>query len=129
MSGTFLRQGMSYGLIGVIALVADWLVFVVLSAAGIGTIPANLFGRTAGAVLSFWSNGSFTFKDASGSRLGWRRLARYLITWLAMAGVSTFAMYSIDERAALGWAWLAKPFVDGLLAALAFIASRYWIYK
>lgn len=129
MSGTLLRQGVSYGLIGVIAVGIDWFVFVVLSASGVPTIPANLLGRVAGAAVSFWLNGTFTFKDASGSRIGWRRLTRYLIIWLAMAGLSTFAMFSIDEQVALGWAWVAKPFVDGLLAALAFIASRYWIYK
>lgn len=129
MSRAVLRQGMSYGMIGVIVLLLDWLVFVASSAVGVATIPANLLGRVAGAALGFWSNGTFTFNDASGSRLGWRRLLRYVVTWLATAGLSTLAMYLIDRHAALGWAWLAKPFVDGLLAAVAFTVSRYWIYR
>jgi len=129
MSRTLLRQGMSYGLIGVIVLLVDWLVFVAFSASGMATIPANLLGRIAGAALSFWSNGTFTFKDDNGSRLGWRRLARYVVTWLAMAGLSTYAMYSIDQHAALAWAWVAKPFVDLFLAAVVFAVSRYWIYE
>jgi len=129
MSGSLLRQGISYGVIGIIALLVDWLVFVALTALGMATIPANLLGRVTGAVISFWSNGSFTFKDINGSRLGWHRLARYVATWLAMAVLSTLAMYWIDARAALAWAWLAKPFVDGLLAAIAFLISRHWIYK
>lgn len=124
-----LRQGVSYGVIGGLALAVDWLLFVALSASGMPTIPANLFGRTTGAALGFWCNGTFTFSDVQGRRLGWRRLLRFLASWLATTGLSTFAMYTIDQRMALGWAWLAKPFVDGFLAALGFLTSRYWIYK
>lgn len=129
MSSSLLRQGMTYGLIGTTVLLIDWLVFVTLSAAGVNTVPANLCGRVIGAGLGFWANGSMTFKDIGGSRLGWARMLRFAVIWLAMTALSTFALYGIEHRLALGWAWIAKPFVDGLLAGVGFLASRYWIYK
>lgn len=128
-SSGLLRQGMGYGLVGVVQILLDWATFVALSALGVLTIPANLGGRLAGASLGFWLNGVFTFSHETGSRLGWRRLWRYALTWGAMACMSTVAMYLVDHYAGLKWAWMAKPVVDGFLAVLAFLASRHWIYK
>lgn len=129
MSRTLLRQGLSYGVIGGSALLLDWGCFVALTAAGMATVPANLIGRVLGAGIGFWFNGTVTFKDAGGTRVGWPQMRRFFLAWVTMTAMSTLAMYSIDKMLALHWAWVAKPFVDALLAAMGFLVSRYWIYK
>lgn len=129
MSRTLLRQGMSYGVIGAISLLVDWGVFVALTAAGMAIIPGNILGRIVGAGIGFWFNGTVTFKDAGGTRVGWPQIRRFAFAWIVIAAISTSAMYTIDRQLALGWAWAAKPFVDALLAAVGFIVSRYWIYR
>lgn len=129
MSRPLLRQGVSYSVIGLAALLLDWLAFVALSASGVATVPANLCGRVAGAVLSFFSNGALTFRGPDGSRLGWSRMLRYVVLWCALAALSTAALTAVEQQQTLGWAWIAKPFVDALLAALAFVISRAWVYR
>lgn len=126
---SLLKQGLGYGAVGLLQLLLDWLCFVGLSALGLATIPANLTGRVAGAVLGFWLNGVFTFRDGGVSRLGWRRLGRFLVSWGSMSMLSTLGVYLVDHGAGLHWAWLIKPVIDAGLAGLGFIASRYWIYK
>ena len=126
---SLVRQGLSYGVIGLGALLVDWVSFVALSMAGVATVPANLAGRVCGALLSFWANGSLTFSDDAGARLGRHRFLRFAATWVATSLLSTGAMLAIDRGASLQWAWIAKPVVDALLAGLAFLASRYWIYR
>ena len=120
---------MSYGVIGVASLLVDGASFVALTAAGMATIPANILGRMVGAGLGFWFNGTVTFKDAQGHRVGWPQMRRFLVTWVSIAAVSTIAMYTVDKQLGLKWAWIAKPIVDAMLAGVAFLVSRYWIYN
>lgn len=124
-----LRQGAAYGAVGAVQLLLDSAMFVGLTALGLQTVPANLAGRVAGALLGFWLNGVLTFRDAAGSRLGWRRLHRFLASWGVMSVLSTIAVAWIDRGAGLHWAWLAKPAVDAVLALLGFLVSRHWIYR
>ncbi|MFZ5661287.1 MAG: GtrA family protein [Pseudomonadota bacterium] len=126
---TLLRQGAGYGAVGALQLLLDWGLFVAFSAFGANTIVANMVGRVAGALVGFWLNGVVTFRSKSGSRLGWTRLARFLLSWAAMSVLSTAAVALLDQRAGLHWAWLAKPAVDAMLAFLGFVVSRYWIYR
>lgn len=123
------RQGASYGLVGALQLLLDWACFVALSAAGLGTVAANMAGRAGGALLGFWLNGAITFRTRDGGRLGWGRFGRFLLSWTAMSVLSTVAVRLIDLRAGIEWAWLLKPAVDVLLAGFGFAASRYWIYR
>ena len=74
-------------------------------------------------------NGMFTFRDQQGSRLGWRRFARFAVAWVVLTAASTLAMQGVQAHAGLQWAWLAKPFVEVLLAGISFLAYRHWIYK
>lgn len=123
------RQGLGYGLVGGLVLLVDWAIFVSCSALGAATIPANLAGRVVGALLGFWLNGTQTFRDSNGARLGWERFGRYAATWAVLSALSSLAMFMIDRAGGLGLAWLAKPVVDGILALLAFLLSRTWIYR
>ena len=124
-----LRQGMAYGLAGGLALLLDWASFVALTWLGMPSIPANVLARLAGALLAYLLNGVFTFRDAEGSKLGWRRFGRYVATWCVMTLASTWAIQVIEQAAGLQWAWLAKPAVEGVLAAITFVVYRAWIYK
>ena len=124
-----LRQGLAYGLAGGLALGLDWATFVALTWLGMPAIPANVLGRLAGALLAYLLNGVITFRDAGGSKLGWRRFGRYVATWCVMTFASTLAIQGVEQGAGLGWAWLAKPVVEAFLAALTFVIYRAWIYR
>ena len=126
---TLLRQGAGYGVVGALQLLLDWGLFVALSASGANTIVSNLVGRVAGALVGFWLNGVVTFSSEGGSRLGWARLARFLLFWAAMSVLGTAVVALLDQHAGLHWAWVAKPAVDVVLAFLGFVVSRYWIYR
>ncbi|KFN49402.1 hypothetical protein N790_05330 [Arenimonas malthae CC-JY-1] len=125
-----LRELVGFGLVGGLQLLADWACFVALTALGVPVVPANLAGRVAGASLGFWANGRYTFaRPGEPPRLGRRRLARYLAFWLAMSVLSTVAVMGLDAMRGLHAAWLGKPLVDAALAALGFVAAKYWIYR
>jgi putative flippase GtrA len=125
-----IRQVIGFGVVGGLQLLLDWACFVALTALGVAVLPANVVGRIVAASLGFWANGRFTFVQAGGSpRLGRRNLLRYLLFWLAMTVLSTLAVMGLDQLHGLHAAWLGKPLVDALLAALGFIAAKYWIYR
>ena len=125
-----IRQVVGFGLVGGLQLLLDWACFVALTALGVAVLPANLVGRVAGASLGFWANGRFTFaKPGEPPRLGRRRLLRYVLFWLAMSVLSTLAVMGLDQLHGLYAAWLGKPLVDAALAAMGFLAAKYWIYR
>lgn len=122
-------QLLSFGLVGGIQLLVDWLLFVVLSALGVPVLLANLGGRVSGASLGFWLNGSVTFRHVTGPVLGGAALLRFLAMWLALTAVSSVLMWGIDVHGGLQWAWAAKPLVEALLALVSFVVSRHWVYR
>lgn len=124
-----LRQLVSYGAVGGLQLLLDWACFVGLTAAGVAVVPANLAGRIAGASLGFWLNGRYTFARGGVPTLSRRHALRFVVFWLATTAASTLAVQAIDAREGLHAAWLLKPLVEALLAALGFLAARYWIYR
>ncbi|GGA66919.1 membrane protein [Arenimonas soli] len=125
-----IRQVVGFGLVGGLQLLLDWACFVALTALGVAVLPANLVGRVAGASLGFWANGRFTFaRPGEAPRLGRRRLLRFVLFWLAMTALSTLAVMGLDQAHSLQAAWLGKPLVDAVLAALGFLAAKYWIYR
>jgi len=124
-----LRQGSHYLAFGVLQLVVDWAVFVALTALGISPAPANLAGRTSGAMLGFWLNGRYTFADDDGHRLGWRRFARFWALWLVMTAISTLLVAAVEAHLGLRQAWLAKPVVEAGLAMANFFLMRHLVYR
>jgi hypothetical protein len=46
-----------------------------------------------------------------------------------MSGLSTLAVDLLDQAHGLYWAWLGKPLIDATLAAIGFVAARWWIYR
>ncbi|HEL3815071.1 TPA: GtrA family protein [Stenotrophomonas maltophilia] len=127
---SLLRQGSAYLVIGALQLLLDWAVFVLATAAGVPVVPGNLAGRLAGMLLGFWLNGRITFATADGQqRLGWRRFARFLPLWLLLTTASTLLLSAADHALGLQYAWLAKPLVEGGLAAVSFLLMRYVVYR
>lgn len=128
---SLLKQGVSYGAIGVIQLGVDWLCFVVLTWLKMPAELANVLGRILGALLGFWLNGKVTFKQQTDESGGLNRaqFMRFWASWLLMTALSTTGIHLITKFAGLKWAWILKPVQDLALAAAGFIVSKYWIYR
>jgi putative flippase GtrA len=124
-----LRQGSHYLVFGVIQLLLDWALFVAFTALGMPAAPANLASRTSAALLGFWLNGRYTFADAGGSRLGWKRFIRFWALWLLMTALSTLLVALVESQLGLHWAWLAKPLVEAMLAVANFFLLRHLVYR
>lgn len=124
-----LRQGRRFLIVGVVQLAVDWLVFVLLTAAGLGVPAGNVLGRVSGACVGFWLNGRYTFSEGGQARLGVRRFLRFTLVWLALTALSTVAVSAVGTQLGLAWAWLAKPLVEGALAVLAFFLWRHLVYR
>lgn len=122
------RQGRHYLVIGVIQWLLDWGVMVGLSHLGLPVEPANIAGRISGALLGFWLNGRITFAGDD-TRIGRRQFGRFLMMWLLMTLISTWAIGAIDDAVGLKWTWLAKPGVELVLGGAGFLLSRYWVYR
>ena len=125
---TLLKQSRRFATIGVAQWLIDWGVMVGLSRLGVPVALANIAGRISGAALGFWLNGRITFpRDGRGP--GWRQFGRYAALWIVSTVISTGAVSAIDRAFGLGWAWLAKPLIDGVLSIGSFVLSRQWIYR
>lgn len=125
---TLLRQGTHYVLVGLLQLLLDWAVFVAATALGLPVAGGNIAGRVAGALLGFWLNGRITFAS-DGARLGWRRFGRFVLVWSLMTVLSTWLVGTVAHGLGLQWAWLAKPLVEGALAAITFFLWRHVVYR
>lgn len=126
---SLIRQGSRFILIGLVQLVVDWAVFVGATALGMPTVPANVLGRVCGMLLGFWLNGRYTFAADGTQRLGWARFARFLALWLLLTAVSTLLVTLAAQQLGLAYAWLAKPIVEGGLAAVSFLLMRRFVYR
>ncbi len=124
-----IRQGSWFLVIGVILVAVDWAVFVALSALGMAVIPANVFGRVAGACLGFWLNGRLTFAGTGQARLGRLRFSRFVLAWLVLTLLSTFLISFAASQLTLAWVWLAKPMIEVGLSVVSFFIARHWVYR
>ena len=129
-SGEGGRQLSGYAIIGVLQLLIDWGTYVALTAMGVSTLLANPAARAIGALIGYMGNGLYTFRHPQGRhRLGSGSLVRFVTLWLALTVASTLALRGIDAAVGLGWAWLLKPVVDLALAGVAFVVSRFWVFR
>jgi putative flippase GtrA len=129
LSPTWHRQGLRFVLVGLAQLLLDWALYVLLTGLGADTAWANPLSRFCAMLLGFWGHGRYTFADGNGARLGWARLARFLPTWLLLTLLGTVALDWLEGARGLPAAWLAKPAVEAVLAALSFFALRTWVYR
>lgn len=124
---TLARQGWLFLLMGFLQWILDWAVTVALSHFGVSLEVANVCGRITGALLGFWLNGTITFSTST--PLGRRHLVRFIIAWIVLTIISTWAVGLVGHSAGLQYAWLAKPVIEAVLAVASFFISRYWIYR
>lgn len=124
-----LRQGSAFLMVGLAQLGLDWLLFVALTAAGVPLPPANVLARAGGMLLGFWLNGRYTFADGREHRLGWRRFVRFLGVWLLLTALSTVLVSTAGQQLGMRQAWLGKPLVEALLAAVSFLMLRKFVYR
>lgn len=129
MSALLSRQLLLFLVVGGLQLLVDWSVFVGLTLAGVPIAPANLLGRALAAVLGFWLNGRYTFADGVQARLDGRHKLRFLIAWLLLTMLSTGALSMVEAQAGLQMAWLAKPMVEAVMAAIGFVVWRQWVFR
>jgi putative flippase GtrA len=124
-----LRQIFRYGAVGVGQIGLDSLTFIGLTFIGTPPGPANIAGRVLGACAGFWLNGKWTFANQGTAGLSRKSLLRFLASWLLTTTLSTLIVSLVDQSHGLHWAWLVKPVADGMLAALGFAISKFWIYR
>jgi putative flippase GtrA len=123
------RQVGLFLLVGLAQIALDTTVFVSLSALGLPVTPSNFLGRVSGASLGFWLNGRYTFADQGRARLSGVHLRRFAIAWLLLTALSTLTLQVIVSQHDLHDAWLAKPFVEALIAAIGFVVWRQWVFR
>jgi putative flippase GtrA len=121
-----LRQGSLFVIVGLIQLALDTSVFIAATALGVPVFAGNLLGRVSGAGLGFWLNGRYTFGKTRLDRL---HAARFLVAWVLLTSLSTVLVSAVAAHLGLHSAWLAKPLVEAVLAAINFVISRQWIYR
>lgn len=121
-------QGVLFLIIGGIQFALDSLIFILLTYLGFGAAVSNIASRLCAAAVGFVLHGSLTFKGRE-ANLGIWRMARYVITWLILTGVSTLAVHEVVLRAGLEGAWYAKPLIEVVLAIASFFVMRHWVYK
>ena len=124
-----LKQSGQFFVIGLAQLGLDWLIFVAATASGIPVVPANILGRICSAMMGFWLNGRFTFASEGGAQLGWHRFSRYVVVWLTLTLVSTWAVGTLAAGLGLKLAWLAKPVVEAFLAGISFVLMRFFVFR
>ena len=124
------RQLLLFLVVGIAQVMLDWTVFVLLTRAGLLVAVANVIGRVSGACLGYWLNGRYTFAGPDGRpRLGPAQLRRFIAAWLALTVLSTLLMSAVAGRFSLQMAWLAKPAVEALMAAIGFVVWRQWVFR
>lgn len=125
----FLRHGLSYAAVGLLQLLLDTALYIALTSMGTASVSANVCSRVSGALLGFWLNGAFTFRDVADDGLKWRHFGRFFVSWCVMLILSTIAVGFVNENGGLRTSWLMKPVIDAFLAGAGFLISRFWIYK
>lgn len=121
-----LRQGSLFLIVGLTQLALDTSVFIGSTRLGLAVVAGNLLGRVSGAALGFWLNGRYTFGQM---KLDRRHAMRFALAWSLLTILSTVLVSTVATRLGLHSAWLAKPVVEAVLAAINFMISRQWIYR
>jgi putative flippase GtrA len=119
-SGLMKRQVVLFIVIGVIQLGVDWLTFVVLTWSGMAVETANITSRIVGAVFR-------SPRQRSPQRI--RQGARFVAGWTTTTALSTLAVWAIERGFGLHAVWIGKILIDGMLAVMGFVLSKYWIFR
>lgn len=122
-------QGTRFILVGVAQLVIDSTLFIVLTAAGMSPAFANPISRCTVVIAGFWMHGRYTFAESGVPKLGPGYMARFFPAWIGLTIIGTLVLAGIKIHAGLHATWIAKPFVDALLAVISFFTLRRWVFR
>ncbi len=128
MKQGLLHQMIRYGLVGGVVYVSDFAAFALV----LWTLPGayllgNIFGKATGAVVGFVLHRKFTFSWEQKDNAG-RQALSYLLVFFANIASSSLLLWLLVDLAAAN-PIVAKLFVDVLVIATSFVASRLWVYR
>jgi putative flippase GtrA len=127
MKPSLFKQLLQYGTVGLCALGVDVGTFLVLRAAGVDLIPANVLARFAGAITAYSGNHLWTFsqstKAADWASSSWR----YALVWVGVTLLSTFLLTTLTRFGATEAP--SKLGVELLMPVLNFFIARRWVFK
>jgi putative flippase GtrA len=116
-------EGWRYLLVGAIAWVFDYLLFVVLFPF-IGVIAAQTVARISGAVLTFFGHKLFVHRDRrSEGRVVSSQVLAYFLVWMLSYTLSLAGLVLVIDH----WDWhpvIAKLLVEAVILGLNFVLIR-----
>jgi putative flippase GtrA len=119
-------QGSRFVVVGLVQMAIDFAVFAAGLKLGLDIGYANAAGRISGAISGYLINGSWTFRSGSARMIGGMSLGRYLLAWVILTLVGTWA---INALSLLGMNPLgAKIVIEAMLAIASFAVMRAWVY-
>ncbi|GKS09310.1 putative membrane protein YngA [Paenibacillus chitinolyticus] len=124
--GSRLLPLVKFGLVGLLNTGVDFAAFLLLTAAGVPYLTAQVIAFLLGVLNSYFLNRSWTFRSRTGR--GTREIARFFLINLISLAVSTVLL----QWAHIGLGW---PLVTGKLAAtlasswINYAGSRYWVFR
>ena len=111
-----------YGLIGICGVTLDFLLFFVLTRAGMDPLPATVLSTLAGIVNNYVLNALLNFSTGLSLRSGWRFIAVGLLG-LVLAAIS------LDVLIRLGLSPLAAKAISiPCVVAAQFLANKHWSF-
>ena len=112
-----------YGLIGISGVTLDFVLFVLLTSAGVGPLPATVVSTLTGIVNNYVLNARLNFGTGLALSSGWRFLAVGLLGLVV-------ATWSLDLLLRAGLSELTGKLVSvPCVVAAQYLANRYWSFR
>lgn len=127
-----MRQPVLFVLVGLLQLAVDTALFALLISLSVPTAGANVLSRVSAALLGFALNRYGTFQQSNDTlRRLTASLSRFILLFLALTVISTTAIVVLESLAGGGVdrKVLYKLVVEGVLAVISFLVSKYWVYR
>jgi putative flippase GtrA len=122
------HQLVRYGIVGGTVYVSDFATFAVTLWAVPGAyLWANVAGKSVGALVGFVLHRQFTFSWEHKDNAA-RQLVSYVMLFAFNLALSSLLIFLLVNQAGAN-AFAAKLLVDVVVIAVAFIASRLWVYR
>ncbi|MBC7602574.1 MAG: GtrA family protein [Ramlibacter sp.] len=125
-----MRKIFFFGVIGIIQLLVDALIFYLLMKLSLSPWISNSTSRFLALLLGFVLNGAFTFRRGdNSSTISKKSFFRLLILWAALTLISselvTLASLHVADLRLIA----AKLTIEFLLAFVSFLISKKWVYR
>ena len=126
---TWTTELVRYALCGVLAAATDFGAYALLvHAAGVPPLVANLVSRPLGGVVRFLGNRQWTFRARARDGLIGSQARRYIVVWLVTYGLSEFFLW-VHQFWLADWPVVAKGLAEGCAALVSFAINRHWTFR